>query len=132
VLQVAPVRRDIQMFQPPGPPLRSVDPHSNIAPSGLAASRISVSSLDTIPGATSSAADAIAKLAGPVAGAGLEPDEVALPHATQASQTDRRMTRERSVIRGRIGAAAASAAVRDCASTSPIVFIGCLIILVKY
>src|ERR1041384_2725031 len=57
--QLSPLRRDIQISQPPGPPLRSVDPHSSVWPSGLAASRISTCSLDTTPGATSSAADVI-------------------------------------------------------------------------
>src|ERR1044071_2418155 len=62
--QPSPLRRDTQISQPPGPPLRSVEPHSSIAPSGLAASLISTCSLDTTPGATSSAADVIASVAG--------------------------------------------------------------------
>src|ERR1041384_1509901 len=53
-LQLSPLRRDIQMSHPPGPPLRSVDPHKSVVPSGLAASRISECSLDTTPGATRS------------------------------------------------------------------------------
>src|SRR5690349_13550792 len=65
-----PVRRDTQISQPPAPPGRSVEPQRSIVPSGLAASRISTRSLDTMPGATSSAADVMRSDAAPVAGAG--------------------------------------------------------------
>src|SRR3954447_11403038 len=57
--QLSPLRRDLQISHPPGPPLRSVGPHSSVCPPGLAASRISACSLDTAPGAASSAAEVI-------------------------------------------------------------------------
>src|ERR1044071_3744890 len=82
-LQLSPLRRDIQMSHPPGPPLRSVDPHKSVVPSGLAASRISACSLDTTPGATSSADELIASVGGPPPSA---PVDAAPPHAAHAAQ----------------------------------------------
>src|ERR1051325_4067462 len=54
----------IRRSHPPAPPGRSVDPHSTIEPSGLAASRISPYGLEMTPGATSSAGEVIASEAG--------------------------------------------------------------------
>src|ERR1044071_7253401 len=82
-LQLSPLSRDIQMSHPPGPPLRSVDPHKSVVPSGLAASRISECSLDTTPGATSSADELIASVGGPPPSA---PVDAAPPHAAHAAQ----------------------------------------------
>src|ERR1051325_9810840 len=86
--QLSRLRRDIQMPHPPGPPLRSVDPHKSVVPSGLAASRISECSLDTTPGATSSADEVIASVGGrPVAAAAaFVPVDAAPPHAAHAAQ----------------------------------------------
>src|ERR1044071_3048105 len=87
-LHPPPPRRDIQMSHPPGPPLRSVDPHKSVVPSGLAASRMSACSLDTTPGATSSADEVIASVGGrPVAAAAaFVPVDAAPPHAAHAAQ----------------------------------------------
>src|SRR5262245_25285434 len=98
LLQLASVRRDIHRFQPPGPPGRSVEPHRSIVPSGLAASRISPNSLDTMPGATSSAAEVMASVAGPAAGTVLEP-EGAAPHAAQRMHDQMRIAGDCSCTR---------------------------------
>src|ERR1044071_9213439 len=111
-LQLSPLRRDIQISHPPGPPFRSVDPHSSVVPSGLAASRISECSLDTPPGPTSSAADVIASVVGRPGATdpGPAPVDAAPPHAAQK-------------IHGHIRIAAtlphATAAIRVAAASTP-------------
>ena len=62
-----------------------------MVPSGLAARRISVKGLDTIPGATNSAADVIASGPGALAMGCVTNDGRAPPHATHASQMQLRM-----------------------------------------